>query len=322
MANNPTYAVGQYVSCQHDTWPARRTGVVIDVVPPATAFGHDFTAYIVAYPPSADEHPAVQALAIYDGQHRGIFRAEELRPVSADDAPPTTGADAVGYVTGRRFYYCPVLGCDHIIGNHGDDDFAREVEAHRRTHHQMPAGAADRLLAAIRELDGEEPTGALTGEPGAHSEARHNDVEKTMNTNPLTDDDRAQLVAALPPGSDMPVAEALLERGDTLDEVVRRFTPAFPMPSDVPLPSWANGASAWEWSVLDRHWSRRVARDSGIMRVDVNAFQDMATDGGPVEVSTPVAGLDGIDEEEVKPDQLAAVGRFLIDAADALRAQD
>lgn len=94
------YAVGQYAYCQHRSWPVRRTGFVVAVVPPASADGHDYVAYVLEYPPSVDDHPAVQALAIYGGMHRGVFRAEELQPVPSDDAPPATDADVVAHLTG------------------------------------------------------------------------------------------------------------------------------------------------------------------------------------------------------------------------------
>jgi hypothetical protein len=139
---------GQYVSCMHRTWTTRRTGVVVAVVPPASAAGHDYVAFIIEYPPSVDEHPAVQALAIYNGRHRGLFRADELQPVSADDTPPATDTDVVEHLTGTvptvDEYRCPVDGCDFHILAAGPvefdepDHFAEEVEAHRRSHKPKP----------------------------------------------------------------------------------------------------------------------------------------------------------------------------------------
>ena len=120
---------GQRVSCAHRSWMARRAGVVLTVVPPAAAAGHDYTAYVVEYPPSNNEHPAVQALAIYGGMHRGLFRAEELEPVSPDVAP--TG--------GATWWECPRPDCTTVIGEagpvdpHDDYDPVREhVEGHER----------------------------------------------------------------------------------------------------------------------------------------------------------------------------------------------
>jgi len=140
---------GQYVSCMHRSWTARRTGIVVAVVPPAAAEGHDYVGYVVQYPPSPDEHPAVQALAIYNGQHRSMFRAEELQPVSSDDAPPATDAEVVEHITGvlapdepRNVdeYECPVDGCDFHILAAGPvdidepDPFQESIDEHVRGH--------------------------------------------------------------------------------------------------------------------------------------------------------------------------------------------
>lgn len=151
VQNQPFQPIeGQYVSCMHETWAARRTGVVIAIVPPASAAGHDYIGYVVQYPTSTDEHPAVQALAIYNGQHRGLFRAEEMWPVSSDDAPPATDAEVVQHITGVLApepeasnideYRCPVEGCTFHTFAAGPVDidepdlFQESVDEHRRGH--------------------------------------------------------------------------------------------------------------------------------------------------------------------------------------------
>lgn len=137
---------GQAVTCMHSSWTARRDGVVVAYVPPAAASGHDYPAWIVAYPPSDDEHPAVQALAIYDGLHRGLFRADELGAVVESSTAVTTVEATVAETAtddvpdgGVTWWECPRPGCDTVMGEAGpvdpDDDYdpVREhVEGHER----------------------------------------------------------------------------------------------------------------------------------------------------------------------------------------------
>lgn len=161
------FVVGQYVSAMHASWSVRRTGVVVAIVPPAAAPEHDDVVFVVEYPPATDEHPAVQALAVHDGKHRATFRAAELQPVPADDAPQAVAAEILAYVTGPAALEADD-GEEHPAGagHDGDDDQAHDLDQESAAVDEPPSGmdwyecpedACTFATGAAGPLDPDEP---------------------------------------------------------------------------------------------------------------------------------------------------------------------
>jgi hypothetical protein len=146
-----------------------------------------------------------------------------------------------------------------------------------------------------------------------------------MDTSDTLDDvQRARLIESLPSARDARFVMDELQRCHTLAEaeaIIAPYIPAFPMPQGIPLPTWATESGAWEWDDEDQDWSRFVARvgEIGGERIVIDAFQTVAEDGGPVGVRGIGPLFPDFDRRDSTPEELAAVGQWLIDAADAMR---